>query len=134
MDKTSSNISHFTKKYLNVRSLLIAILVILCALEIETIFVDLHDIYRSSDEYTHRYGTSFQQNEQIAPSEIQQWMTFAYINFIFKLPANYLQDTLHLSDERYPNIQIIRYAHKNRLDVSRVLTNVQQAVAAYESR
>jgi hypothetical protein len=65
------------------------------------------------------------------PSEIEPWMTFQYINFVFKLPSDYLMHSLAIMDPHYPNVQLARYAHTNGLSIVTFLETVRQKVASY---
>ena len=62
---------------------------------------------------------------------IQSWMTFNYINKVFKLPTNYLKNTLNISDSRYPNIPLEDYAEKAKIKTADFTTKVQDAVHSY---
>jgi hypothetical protein len=64
-------------------------------------------------------------------SLIDTWMTFRYINLIFKLPPDYLKGNLNISDKRYPNISLGGYIKNNKLDKTTFLDNVRKAVADY---
>lgn len=62
------------------------------------------------------------------PNYIQNWMTFKYINFVFKLPDNYLKDTLKIEDSKYPNLPILKYAKDAKIDTNIAVDNVKSAV------
>ena len=62
---------------------------------------------------------------------IQSWMTFNYINKVFKLPTNYLKNILNISDSRYPNIPLEDYAEKAKIKTADFTTKVQDAVHSY---
>jgi hypothetical protein len=62
---------------------------------------------------------------------IDTWMTFSYINTIFKLPADYLKTNLNITDMRYPNITLGGYIIKNKLDKNIYLESVKKAVSDY---
>ena len=64
---------------------------------------------------------------------IASWMTFDYINKIFALPADYLKNTLNISDAHYPQISISRYEKNQKLDSTQFLAHIQSVVAAYFS-
>jgi hypothetical protein len=67
----------------------------------------------------------------MSPSQIQDWMTFRYINSVFHLPPQYLAQTLKISDVYYPNLVIGTYAASHKLNPADFLTSVKQAVSAY---
>lgn len=64
-------------------------------------------------------------------NSIRSWMTFDYINKAFKLPVDYLKNTLNISDSRYPNIALEDYAEKEKINKASFTTNVQEAVHNY---
>ena len=64
-------------------------------------------------------------------SYIDYWMTFRYINTIFKLPDNYLKDYLSIANKTYPNISLGKYASLNKIERTMFIAKVKQAVGAY---
>lgn len=64
-------------------------------------------------------------------SYIQTWMTFDYVNTIYKLPPIYLQNALSITDTHYPHISITRYARENKMTSVAFLDQVKTAVGAY---
>ena len=62
---------------------------------------------------------------------VQSWMTFDYINKVFKIPSDYLKNTLVISDSSYPNETIGHYARSKKEKSSVVLTQVQEALHNY---
>lgn len=62
---------------------------------------------------------------------IQSWMTFNYINKVFKLPTDYLKNTLNISDSHYPNIPLEDYAEKAKIKTADFTVKVQWAVHSY---
>ncbi len=61
-------------------------------------------------------------------NQVQPWMTFDYINRIYNLPPDYLKQHLSIQDERYPNVQIKRYARKNKFDGDSFIETVQDKI------
>jgi hypothetical protein len=61
-------------------------------------------VHRFLFNHSHRYFTVNDINR------IQSWMTFDYINKVFRLPTSYLESFLHISDSHYPNMLISQYA------------------------
>ena len=59
-------------------------------------------------------------------------MTFDYVDHLFSLPPEYLQQTLGITDSRYPRIAIEEYAEDAHLDQAATLAAVKNAVAAYQ--
>jgi hypothetical protein len=68
-----------------------------------------------------------------SPDQIQGWMTFSYINYIFSLPPNYLSQSLMITDSQYPNLEINRYAKNKNLDPAGFLKQVQQSIIQYSN-
>jgi len=62
---------------------------------------------------------------------IKSWMTFDYINKLFKLPPEYLKMQLAIADTRYPRISIRSFAKNNNMDINIFLLNVEQEVRNY---
>ncbi len=59
------------------------------------------------------------------------WMTFRYINAVFKLPNNYLKDTLHITSSHYPNLSLSTYSKSEKLDGSVFINLTKKAVSDY---
>jgi hypothetical protein len=66
-------------------------------------------------------------------ASISDWMTFDYLNRIFKLPPTYLKDALAITDARYPRLSIRRYAATDMLNVSAAVEGVQAAIRNYQA-
>ena len=62
---------------------------------------------------------------------ISSWMTFDFINRVFKLPAAYLQSSLNITDAKYPNMPLWGYARAHGLDEATFVSEVQADVGAY---
>lgn len=61
-------------------------------------------------------------------NNIRDWMTFSYLNKIFKIPDNYLKSQLNISDSGYPNITISRAAKSQNVQTGVFLEKVKEAV------
>lgn len=68
----------------------------------------------------------------LAPQQIQGWMTYEYLNVVFKLPPNYLRDTLSLSSPDYPRVTLKQSARDAGIPVPALVDQVQSAVGAYQ--
>lgn len=113
------------------RNLLITALLVLCAVEINALTRDVRVAFQE-DEFRHQYEAAHGLNSNNPDiNDIDTWMTFDYINTVFKLPPSYLKTALSVQDPHYPNIHIARYARNNRLDAETALQKVRSAVAAY---
>ena len=62
---------------------------------------------------------------------IDTWMTFDYINMIFKLPPEYLKNSLDIVDSHYPNLSLNKYLKNQKIDKSIFLNNVKSSVVNY---
>ncbi len=113
-----------TKIYLLV--LVVSMLLLILAL---VFFYKPFYLYRPAHRFwsTHSHRTLGVNNVNM----IQSWMTFSYINKVFKLPTNYLKNTLNISDSRYPNIPLEDYAEKAKIKTADFTTKVQDAVHSY---
>ncbi|MCX6753591.1 MAG: hypothetical protein NTV03_00855 [Candidatus Nomurabacteria bacterium] len=67
----------------------------------------------------------------ITISDIRVWMTFDYLNVIFKVDPLYFKNTLAITDSKYPNISIEAYARHNRINPQVLLHNIEQAIINY---
>lgn len=95
-------------------------------------------ILRNSDNFINNGKASkikeliSKSKEPIKNSEyIESWMTFKYINFIFKIHPNYISEKLEIKDDKYPNITIWKYIKKNRLDANETLTKIKKIVSEF---
>lgn len=75
---------------------------------------------------------SLQPKRSLTPEDIQGWMTFEYINFVFKLPPDYLKQTLSLEGNQYPKTTLKHYASKAGLDTTAFVRSVEDAVRNYK--
>lgn len=114
------------------RLCVIVVLIVLSAFEIDAIVRGLRDPYLADDlSLQYEHGRLIRERDIVTPEEIEPWMTFQYVNFIFGLPDAYLKNSLALSEERYPKIQIAGYARRAGLSTEEFLATVKDAVAAY---
>lgn len=132
MKSVISRISSFLKRHSYVRLAVIFVLVLLCAFELDAVLQGFRSTYGVIDPYlTYRHGQILRESGTMQPSEIQPWMTFQYVNFVFKLPPSYLSGAFGITDSHYPNIQIARYAKAQGLDLATFLARLKQAVGGY---
>ncbi len=118
---------------ISIQAILIIFLTALCLLEVRAIFTELRTVYVADDTYG--AGLSWRNSrlsDPISPGDIEPWMTFAYINTVFNLPADYLETMLPVSNSRYPNISINRFVRMNHINENQFLTEIRQAVSAYK--
>jgi hypothetical protein len=62
---------------------------------------------------------------------IAPWMTFDYINNIFKLPPDYLKKKLALNDTRYPRLSIAHLGRDNQIDPLTLTMSVKAAITQF---
>ena len=67
------------------------------------------------------------------PAQIQDWMTFRYVNYVFNLPSDYLKIKLNIVNSGYPNITLNKYAGSQKLNLAIFTESVRQAVGEYIS-
>lgn len=79
---------------------------------------------------SHAYVQARQQ-EKITVDEVSGWMTFDYLNYTFKLPPEYLKETLHINSPKYPNVQVAGYAKQSRIEKSAFLESLKSAIQNY---
>lgn len=58
-------------------------------------------------------------------------MTFQYVNFIFKMPDDYLKNGLNIKNNNYPNLPIGRYIKNEKLDKTVVINRIKVLVREY---
>ncbi len=107
----------------------IVLLAIACIAALWWFLTDLHQTYR----IVRLHETIGSRAQHLTPSDIQPWMTFEYVNRVFKLPPEYLKARLSIKDRHYPRLQINHYANTNRLDVHQAIQSVRTAVEEYQS-
>ena len=64
---------------------------------------------------------------------IRSWMTFDYINTLFRLPPDYLKTQLNITDVHYPRISIRTFAKNSHVDTSVFLNTVQEDIKSFLS-
>ncbi len=67
------------------------------------------------------------------PDQIQGWMTFRYINLVFRLPPDYLKTQLIISDTRYPNLLLGSAAKEQKISSAQIIAKTIAAVKNYLS-
>jgi hypothetical protein len=90
---------------------------------------ELHPIYHPRRQPT---GLPLQ-DRQLTISDIQPWMTFDYVNVVFKLPTSYFKNLLGISDPRYPNIRIDSYSRESNFNEALLLQTIKKYITTYKS-
>lgn len=131
MNKPIKNLEEWLAQHGVIHMLIIVILFLLCFAEIRAIANQWDHNPGMQSPVNYYRGRIVHVPTSPTVADIQSWMTFSYIDFIFKLPPNYLQNALHLSDPHYPNVQIRLYSKVNNLNPATVIQQIQQAITAY---
>lgn len=71
------------------------------------------------------------QQTALAPSEVQGWMTFRYLNLVFRLPPEVLHQALAINNSRYPNLSVSSLAKQQNKAVTQELLEIQSAINSY---
>jgi hypothetical protein len=64
------------------------------------------------------------------PAQVQSWMTFRYINLVFRLEPDFFKSQLGITDAHYPNISINTLANEQKKSAASELLLVQQTLTA----
>jgi hypothetical protein len=105
--------------------LLVFGVVLLVCITGAALWLDAQNDQYQGRAFHHRWEYSVQ------PATIQDWMTFNYLNAVFKLPPTYLENTLTIQDTHYPDISIRGYARAHGIDAGTFLGEVQDTLKAY---
>jgi hypothetical protein len=127
---------HWLKKHWVVIFLIVIILALFFT--IRYFIYSLEKSYTEGELHTpyyHHRGSNKAQSQSAAPevsiNDIQAWMTFDYVNVVFKLPKDYLKNILGINDARYPNIRIDRYGRDYHIDQTVLLTTIKKYITTY---
>lgn len=67
-------------------------------------------------------------------TSIQSWMTFDYLNVVFRMPSDYFKNLLGINDSRYPNIRIDSYARESHIDQHVLLDTIKHYISVYKDQ
>lgn len=108
----------------SMRIAILAVLAALCALAAWGFVAGLRS--------AHREGRLRPAREADAgEARIMPWMTFEYVNAVFRLPSDYLRSKLGIDDERYPRMDIRSYVERSRQDLKDFVARIRTAIAEY---
>ncbi|MDE2030943.1 MAG: hypothetical protein KGI58_01640 [Patescibacteria group bacterium] len=118
-------------KNLLLKKLGIILLIILCILSflwfIQSVkYLDNAEDLNINNGYISHFRTP------VTINSIRIWMTFDYLNFIFKLPPDYLKTSLNIDDKKYPNIRISEYVKRKNISPSVFIFEIKQAITNYQ--
>jgi hypothetical protein len=69
----------------------------------------------------------------IAANQIQGWMTFGYIEHVYKIPESYLQTQISSTSALQPNNTLDTYGASRNLDSAAFVEKIRSAVTAYQA-
>jgi hypothetical protein len=96
--------------------------------------VDVKNLYQTGTfRPTRGFNINHIYQQTANPNQIQGWMTFSYVNYLFNLPPNYLLETLNIQDSRYPSMGINKYVKVKGLNPSAFLTSMRKSVAQFKN-
>ena len=70
--------------------------------------------------------------KQITTDNIRDWMTFRYINRFFNLPSEYLKINLNITDKKYPDITISKWAKDSKQDSAALIEKIKTLIDDYQ--
>jgi len=95
---------------------------------------DVNSLYRQGvvRPAISRAGRKMHTKPTISADQIQSWMTFRYIDYVFNLPSAYLPTNLNISDPKYLNSTLEEYAEKNNIKDTIFVQSVRDSVKVYK--
>lgn len=103
----------------SIRTLVIGTLLALCIVESAVLINDFKEI-----SFTHDLKPHQSQSVHLEP-----WMTFAYVNTLYHLDPTFLQTVLGIADDRYPNIEIRKFARDRQTDLDTLLSDLSMVIS-----
>ena len=116
-----------------IKKAIIIILALLCLASLVWFVITIKDLHESGElkvNYDIRKYQNYPHNI-VTINNLKAWMTFDYINVVFKLDRNYLKNTFMIDDPRYPNIRLDSYAKHHNLNQQQFLQDIEQAITNY---
>jgi hypothetical protein len=111
--------------------LLAMLLLIVLWLFVQSLRYAIHTIHHRSELYR---AQQLRSAHALAPEDVQTWMTFDYVNRVFGLPKEYLQQNLAIEEKGYPSIQIGRYAKQQHLDKEQLLSSIRNLISKWRQQ
>lgn len=112
----------------------ITIILIFLSIIFSIIFISTIKRYQRQGELGVDYrinGQPTYRHHKARISDIRTWMTFNYINTIFKIDPNYLKNALSINDPQYPNLRIDRYIKRNNVNPIQFQIKLGEAITNY---
>jgi hypothetical protein len=120
-----------TLKIISVIALALLCLIILLSI-IFTIKY-LHEEGELEPDYIFDEHQSGDSHHKVKVDDIEEWMTFDYINVVFNIEPNYFKKILMIEDSKYPNIRIDSYAKSINIQPDSLLQQVKQNIVDYHN-
>lgn len=124
-------ISEYSRKVIVSSRFVIGILGVVIIVTGVLICGQTHQLIASGD-FSHPHSLRHNRHvalaEALAPRDIKPWMTFDYLNKIFLLPQNYLQQALNIQNASYPKITIGHYAKMSGQNSTALIASISQAL------
>ena len=125
--------SHEQKKFLAKAG--IALLALLCVGAILWFVTSLQQSIKSGDLQPDsaiiKKPDDVHVTRMVTIESVRSWMTFDYLNVVFKMDPSFLKNALAITDKRYPNIRIDAYIREHKLDPQVFMDGVRQAITSY---
>lgn len=115
------------------KRIVVIVLIFLCFFSLVS-FIAIFKEYSKSGQLSIEYTINGKPTKRYHPiniNNIKPWMTFNYLNVVFKLPPDYLKNTLNITDIRYPNISINTYIRHHNLSPQVFLYEIEKAITNY---
>jgi len=127
---------NWLKKDENLRKVFLIIILIACFFDYISLKTEKKKLYSTFQNYS---GSKYNWRQirkteiNINTKDIQSWMTFSYLNFVFKLPKDYLRTTLNINTSKYPNISIQKYTKLSNLDTNNFISQLKESIDNYNT-
>lgn len=112
---------HFSKAHI-VRTITIIFLLIVAGVEAAVLLRDIREHKQTRPTF---HSTTV---------DVEPWMTFSYINTLYKLPSGLLETRLGIGDVRYPDLEVRRLAKDRNMDEQDLVGLVELVVKDYLRR
>ena len=115
-----------------IRAAIVSLIILLVAMLL-WFASDVHNLYKQGVIRPAISRVSRRQHmaPTIVPAQIQGWMTFNYINYVFNLPSQYLLLDLNISNPKYLNLSLDDYSKDAKIKDTTFIQSVKDAVSAY---
>ncbi len=113
--------------------IILAILIVFYTVVVISITHNLQYAYHNERFYLNRHHLRNNRATDVSnPDSVQAWMTFDYINVVYRLPKDYLATVLGITNVQYPNLRISKYATLTKQSPEQLITNIKEAIRRYK--